>query len=93
MDIFDQPVVHATKHVVKHVQQACPAIPPTCHTVMSHFNVFSGVSHLMYDLIGGIAVIAIGFGLGWYIKGRGLTGVQTDIGNAETSVKNVIATA
>ena len=41
---------------------------------------------VMTGLITGVVSLLAGFGLGWYVKGRGITGVQTDIGNAEKTV-------
>ena len=33
-----------------------------------------------------VVSIPFGFALGWYVKGRGLVGVETDIGNAKTTI-------
>ena len=33
-----------------------------------------------------VVSLAVGFGLGWYIKGRGLPGFKIDLGNAKTVV-------
>lgn len=32
-----------------------------------------------------------GFGMGWYIKGRGMTGVKIDLQNVKTDVENLKA--
>lgn len=36
-----------------------------------------------------LASILAGFGLGWYVKGRGWFGVKTDIKNAEVKIASV----
>lgn len=46
-------------------------------------------SYYMYSVIGGFASLLVGFGLGWYVKGRGLTGVKTDMTNASNEVSKV----
>jgi hypothetical protein len=33
-----------------------------------------------------VVCLPLGFGAGYYVKGRGLTGVETDLGNAKTTV-------
>lgn len=47
----------------------------------------SGAS-LTQFIIGGVAVV-IAFVLGWYIKGRGMTGVKIDLNNVKTDVENI----
>ena len=39
-------------------------------------------------IIGSIVAVSF-FGLGWYIKGRGMAGVQIDINNIKTDVLNL----
>lgn len=56
-----------------------------------HFPHTTAVSHPMYTIIGLAAASAISFGLGWYIKGRGMTGVQIDLNNVKTDVENIKA--
>lgn len=55
---------------------------------VTHAKLFSGVSTLTELIVGGIAV-AVAFTLGWYIKGRGMTGVQIDLNNVKTDVENL----
>lgn len=43
--------------------------------------------------IASLVSLVIGMGAGWYIKGRGFTGVKTDVSNAVTSVENVAKSA
>lgn len=33
-----------------------------------------------------VVCLPVGFGIGYYVKGRGLIGVETDLGNAKTTV-------
>lgn len=54
----------------------------------AHHPIFSGVS-AMTQLIAGSIAVAIAFALGWYIKGRGMAGVQIDINNIKTDVLNL----
>lgn len=57
------------------------------HTLVPHLNIF-GVPSLT-SIIASIVSLAIGFGLGWYVKGRGMAGVQIDINNIKTDVLNL----
>ena len=36
--------------------------------------------------------LPVGFGLGWYVKGRGMSGIAIDLGNAKTTVSNAETT-
>lgn len=54
-------------------------------TILQH-EVQIGVTY-MTAFISTIVALFAGFGVGWYAKGRGLTGVKTDIGNAVNTVK------
>lgn len=45
----------------------------------------------MSAIISSLVSAGVGFGLGWYIKGRGLTGVQNDLNNIKTDVENLKA--
>lgn len=60
---------------------------PVIHNVLVPSHPF-GVSTLTELIIGSIAV-AIAFALGWYIKGRGMAGVQIDVANIKTDVLNL----
>ena len=40
-----------------------------------------------YALGAPLITLIMGFGLGWYVKGRGLTGVTIDAGNAIKTVE------
>lgn len=57
------------------------------HTLVPHINIL-GVPTLT-SIITGIVSLAIGFGLGWYVKGRGMTGVQIDVANIKTDILNL----
>jgi hypothetical protein len=65
---------------VHHVVHALPHIK----------YVVTGVSY-MTAMISAAVSLAIGFGLGWYVKGRGVTGVQNDLNNAKTVVAADVA--
>lgn len=43
----------------------------------------------IYALVAPVVTLGIGFGAGWYVKGRGLAGVKIDLGNASNEVKTV----
>jgi hypothetical protein len=49
-----------------------------------------GVS-MLTTVISSVVTLGMGFGLGWYVKGRGLTGVQNDLNNVKTDVANIKA--
>lgn len=63
---------------VSHVTHVKPII----HTMLI------GVTY-MTALYYSMASLAAGFGLGWYIKGRGMAGVQIDINNIKTDIVNL----
>lgn len=63
-----------------HIQH----IKPMVHTVVT------GVP-MLYTVISSLATMALGFGLGWYIRGRGLSGVQIDLVNIKNDVANLKA--
>lgn len=63
-----------------HIQH----IKPMAHAVVT------GVP-MLYTAISSLVSMGIGFGLGWYIKGRGMTGVKIDIGNIKTDIENLKA--
>lgn len=63
---------------------------PTIHHVVAHAAVlkpiiFHGVTY-MTALISSAVAAGIGFGLGWYIKGRGMAGVKIDISNIKNDI-------
>lgn len=64
---------------IKHVAHTAP------HAVVA---AFSGVSYMTAAICAGVSAI-ISFGLGWYVKGRGFTGVKTDVSNAVTKVEDL----
>jgi len=72
---------------VHHVAQACK---PVIHYVPKVVDHLVGVTYLNAS-IAVVIGMAIAGGLAWYIRGRGLTGVKTDITNAETTVKSAVA--
>jgi hypothetical protein len=61
---------------------------PILKCIPSIQYVYLGVSY-MTAIISGAAALVAGFGLGWYVKGRGITGVQTDLNNVKTDVANI----
>ena len=73
------PVVHHTvHHVVNH--------PVVKQTIYKEISVLHDIINITLAVI---VSLPAGFGLGWYVKGRGVTGVKTDITNAENTVKAV----
>lgn len=51
-----------------------------------HFPVhLSGVT-FMHTVIATVIALAAGFGIGWYVKSRGMAGVKIDLNNAKTVV-------
>lgn len=63
-----------------HIQH----IKPMAHAVVT------GVP-MLYTAISSLVSMGIGFGLGWYIKSRGMAGVKIDIGNIKTDIENLKA--
>lgn len=62
---------------VSHVAHCAPLIP-------------TGISY-MTAIISSLISLAAGFGLGWYVKGRGMTGVQNDLNNVKVDISNLKA--
>jgi hypothetical protein len=83
MDLNVDLVQHApaVKPAVKHIAHAAPHMLPI---------IKQGYSMLSMLIASGISA-GIGFGLGWYIKGRGMTGVQIDLNNIKSDVENLKA--
>lgn len=82
-----QAVHHYAPHVVhhaKHVVQACHKASPVI--IKQGITVLHDIVNVALSVI---ITLPLGFFAGWYTKGRGLTGVKTDIVNAETAVKSV----
>ena len=73
---------HVVPHVksIHHAVQAMPFIPAVTH----------GVS-MLTSVISSLVALGLGFGSGWYVKGRGMTGVQIDLNNVKTDVENIKA--
>lgn len=65
---------------------------PTSH--VSHVApTLIGVSYMTTFIVAAVSS-AVSFGLGWYIKGRGMAGVKIDLANVKTDIemlKNKIA--
>lgn len=80
MDLFSVSTV--APHVAHHVAHAAPVAAPIIKTVLV------GVTYMTAFIASGIS-LAAGFGLGWYIKGRGMAGVQIDINNIKTDIVNL----
>lgn len=55
-----------------HIAHCAPMLP-------------TGISY-MTAMISSLISLAVGFGLGWYIKGRGMTGVKIDLANVKADV-------
>lgn len=72
------PAVHHVAHAAHHVAAVAPVIK----------TVLVGVTYKMAAIYSVIS-LAAGFGLGWYIKGRGMAGVQIDLNNVKTDVENL----
>ena len=90
MPDFSQ-VPHVVHHVAAHahvvkplVQQVAqyPVVQPVVQTIQT------GVSYMDSFLIA-LSTFLVGCGMGWYVKGRGLTGVQIDLDNVKTDVSNL----
>lgn len=60
-----------------HIAHCAPFIP-------------TGISY-MTAIISSLISFVAGFGLGWYVKGRGMTGVKIDLNNVKTDVENLKA--
>lgn len=43
----------------------------------------------LYSLISPIVTFAIGAGLGWYVRGRGMDGVKIDLDNVKKELENL----
>lgn len=76
--------VHHAQHVIHHVA-------PHAHHVIKHAtHHIKHVTHtgvkMLHLVIDTIVSLAVGFGLGWYIRGRGIKGVKTDLSNANSTV-------
>lgn len=67
-------------HAAQHVSHAAPVIK----------TVLIGVTYMTAAIASAVSA-GIGFGLGWYIKGRGMAGVQIDINNIKTDILNLKA--
>lgn len=61
---------------VKHIAQCAPQL------------IHIGVPY-MYAAIYSLVSLLAGFGLGWYVKGRGWFGVKVDATNAVTEIKSL----
>ena len=72
--------------------QSAPMVHHVVHHAAPHYAacVQTGVSH-MVSVISSVVAAGIGFGLGWYIKGRGMAGVQIDLNNVKNDVANLKA--
>lgn len=53
-------------------------------------QIFQGISY-MTAIISSVVSALAGFGAGWYVKGRGMTGVQIDLNNVKSDVENLKA--
>jgi hypothetical protein len=69
-------------HVVAHVHHAAHVVKPHIQTVVT------GVSY-MTCILTSVVSFAIGAGSAWYIRGRGMAGVQIDLNNIKADVENL----
>lgn len=60
------------------------------HVAHCPFCIQHGVS-MLTSAISALVALGLGFGSGWYVKGRGMTGVQIDLNNVKTDVENIKA--
>lgn len=75
--------------------------PSTLHTAHLYMQTVASPSLITHTIETGVSMLNaaiasvvslfVGFGLGWYVKGRGATGVKTDIGNAVNTVKTDVS--
>lgn len=68
------------------IAQHAVACKPVIKTVIQHVPV--GVTYMHAVIASAISILA-GFGIGWYVEGRGWFGVKTDASNAVKAVENV----
>lgn len=83
MDNIFQPVQQVAPHVVHHAKQVAHHAAAAAPVIKQGFSMLSLV-------ISNVVSLAIGGGLGWYIKGRGLQGVKNDTANAVQATENVV---
>lgn len=61
----------------------------TTHQVASCLPSLSIGIPSMISIISSVVSAGVGFGLGWYIRGRGYAGVQIDLTNIKNDVENL----
>jgi hypothetical protein len=69
---------------------AAHAAQTAINTIPEHIPSLIGVSYMTAIIAAGVALL-VGAGLGWYVKGRGMAGVQIDLNNVKTDVENLKA--
>jgi|SRR5882762_1973299 len=79
-------VPHIVHHVAHHAQAVQPAIQPVVQPVVQ--TIQTGVS-VMDSALMAFSAFLVGCGMGWYVKGRGLTGVQIDLDNVKNDVSDL----
>ena len=67
-------------------QYCADHFPPVTHIV------HTGIP-MLYSIIAVVVSLAAGFGIGWYVKGRGLTGVAIDANNVKAEAEKVTTEA
>jgi hypothetical protein len=72
------------------VHHAAVACKPVVHNVVHTVTKLVGVTYTEAGIAVALTAI-VAAGLAWYIRGRGLTGVKTDITNAKTTVNSAVA--
>lgn len=77
-------VAHAAPHVAPHVAHVVAHVKPVIQTI------HTGVP-MLYTFISSVVSLSVGFGLGWYIKGRGMAGVKIDLANVKNDIVNLQA--
>lgn len=84
-DLFNMPdVTIQAPHVATHVKHVIHSAP---HLITPIKQGYSMITTLISSAVTG----GIMFGLGWYIKGRGMAGVQIDMNNIKTDIVNIKA--
>lgn len=63
-------------------------LPQVAHATQHIHTIQTGVSTLT-AFISSLVSAAVAGGLGWYIRGRGMTGVQIDLKNIKTDIENL----
>lgn len=78
------------QHAPQYVHHYVPHIKHAVHHITPHIKHVTHTGVNMLNLaIDTVVSLAVGFGLGYYVRGRGIKGVQTDLSNAQATVTKV----